>query len=245
MVANGINEVLRVLKNVVVDVISWWSNTYTRQSGYGKIRFGCGTLVVIFLCFAVANNVLFPKTQDKSTQDVAAIYTSVAQTMIAQMPTRPPTNTPGPVATSTVEAGTTRDSPIPAGSTVDIGGGMILAVVKTVRPADEIVMGGNQFNTKPETGEEYVEVDLQVGCRKSTSDKCYFFGSSVQAVGLDGKVRNPEYFVSGVEGLMDSSTEFFGGSSIQGKLFYVVPKGDTSVVLFYQALFGSPIYFRF
>ncbi len=67
-----------------------------------------------------------------------------------------------PAATSATAVGTTRDNPIPVGSPVDIGGGVILSVVKAVRPADTIVMSGNQSNAAPAAGQEYVEVDLKV-----------------------------------------------------------------------------------
>ncbi len=98
-----------------------------------------------------------------------------------------------------------------------------------------------QFNKDPEAGDEYVQVDVQVVCNKATSDKCNFSAFSIKAVGADGNVRERELFVAGVEGLLESG-EFFGGATKTGKVFFVVTKDDTSVVLFYEPFLSDPIY---
>jgi hypothetical protein len=98
------------------------------------------------------------------------------------------------------------------------------------------------FNTKPEAGQEYVQVDIQVVCNKSSKDKCYFAASTIKSVGADGNIRDAEILLSGVDGLIESG-EFFGGGTRTGKMFFIVPKNDKSVVLFYEPfLFGDIIY---
>src|SRR5262249_12639901 len=150
------------------------------------------------------------------------------------------TNAPAPTDTPTsATAGQSRDNPVPAGNTVDLGD-MDLTIVSAVRPADATVKKGNSFNTKPESGQEYVEIDLKVDCKKASNSTCFFAASDIKAVGADGNVHEKE-FISGVEGQLDSG-DFFGGATRSGKMFYIVPKGDKSVVMFYKPFIGDPIY---
>jgi cell division septation protein DedD len=154
-----------------------------------------------------------------------------------------PTSTPKPTNTPTKPpAGESRDNPIPAGTTVDIGGNMALTIVSAIRPADSIVSNGNMFNTKPEANQEYLQVNIQVVCNKSSNDTCYFDPYEIKAVGADGNIHDEEIFIAGVDGLIESG-DFFGGGTRVGKMFFIVPKGDNSVVLFHEPfLFGSRIY---
>jgi hypothetical protein len=117
-----------------------------------------------------------------------------------------------------------------------------MVISGTVRPADTIIRRANQFNSRPEAGKEYIEVDLELTCNRDADDKCSIFASSLKAVGADGNIIDPEIFISGIDELLDSG-EFFGGSTKIGKTFYIVPKDDTSVVLFYDPFLGNDIYF--
>ena len=89
------------MKNAIGAVLSWWSETFTRQKLGGKVVFGCGTLFILCLVFGAISNAFSPKSQAQPTLDVGAIYTSAAMTVIAQQPTRPlvPTSTPSPTDT--------------------------------------------------------------------------------------------------------------------------------------------------
>lgn len=151
-------------------------------------------------------------------------------------------STKTPFPTSPPPLGASRSNPIPAGAAINIGGGATLTITNVVRPANDIVSRGNQFNSKPEAGLEYVQVGMTVSCDKPSDSKCSFSPLYIKAVGADGQVRDAEWTVTGVDGVMDVSTEFFGGSSLNGKLFYLVPKDDPNVVLFYDPLFGDSIY---
>jgi hypothetical protein len=139
-------------------------------------------------------------------------------------------------------AGETRDNPIPAGQTVDIGSGINLTITGATRPADSVVSNGNQFNTEPEAGEEYLQANVTVSCEKPSDEKCSFFPSQIKAVGTDGNVHDSAFVIAGVDGLMESG-EFFGGAQKSGKMFFIVPAGDAGVVLFHDpVLFGNSIY---
>jgi hypothetical protein len=153
--------------------------------------------------------------------------------------TKAPTTTPRP--TDTPKAGTSRSNPVLHGSPVDIGGDITLKIVSVFRPADEVVLNANIFNSKPEQGLEYLQVGISATCEKSPDDKCILISSDLKAVSSDGLVRDID-FVAGVDGSLEFSTEFFGRSTVGGTVFYLVPVGDEEVVLFYERLFGDPVY---
>jgi hypothetical protein len=152
-----------------------------------------------------------------------------------------PESTDVPPTVTTSPAGSTRDLPLPRGTTLEIGGDIVLVVADVVRPADDIVETANSFNVNPESNQEYIQVTVVLNCQKDASDKCLFTISSLQAVGADGNVIDPSFGIVGIEGELESG-EFFGGSTRTGKLFYLVPKGDSSVVLFYDPFIGDLIY---
>jgi hypothetical protein len=136
--------------------------------------------------------------------------------------------------------GKTRDNPVPAGTSVNIGGNMTLTVVSAIRPADSIVRNAGD-NNKPEPNQEYVQVTIKVFCNKPSNETCNFDVFSIRAVGADGNIHDVDIFIVGIDGLLES-VEFFGGSTRQGKIFLLVPKNDSSVVLFYDPWFGNNIY---
>lgn len=222
--------------------ISTW---FSKQGLFVKVAIGCSGLFVLCCLFSVPVALLSPSTPTPKANNTSVA--EVQSTPLAgetQMPTNiPVTNTPVPTDIPTLPpAGESRDNPVPAGTVVNIGD-MTLTIVSATRPADSIVLNGNMFNTKPEANQEYVQVDIQVVCNKSSSDKCYFAASEIKAVGADGNIHEAETFISGVDGLIESG-EFFGGATRSGKMFFIVPKDDKSVVLFYDPLlFGDTVYF--
>lgn len=179
-----------------------------------------------------------------STPQTASVPISAPESTEPLQSTDPPAPTSAPAPTDTpvpIPAGDSRDNPVAAGTAVDIGGDMILTIVGAVRPANDIVEQANPFNAKPESGQEYVQVDVRVVCNKPSSEKCNFSAYNLKAVGSDGNIRDSEIFIAGVDGMIESG-EFFGGATKLGKMFFVVVQGDTSAVLFYEPLFGDPIY---
>jgi hypothetical protein len=87
-----------------------------------------------------------------STPDVAAIYTSVAGTMIAQMPTRPPTSTVAPLPTNTLAPTNT-----PA-ATLDAKSSLKVAIQTALGTSDRNIprIRGISFDAF-ETGDIFVE----------------------------------------------------------------------------------------
>jgi len=145
-------------------------------------------------------------------------------------------------ATSTSPVGTARSNPAPAGSEVVVDD-MAFVVTGATRPATDIIMAGNQFNTSPEAGQEYVIVNVRITCRKSADDKCSFFSYNLKLLGSSGVQKDPELFVSDVSGLIDFSiTEFFGGATIEGGIPFIVSSDETALLLVYSPLLGNPFY---
>jgi hypothetical protein len=145
-------------------------------------------------------------------------------------------------ATSTAPVGAARSNPAPAGSEV-VADDMAFVVTGSTRPATDVVMAGNQFNTRPEAGQEYAIVNVRITCRKSSDDKCSLFSYSLKLLGSSGIQRDPELFVTGVSGLIDFSiTEFFGGATLEGGIPFIVNSDETDLLLVYSPLFGNPFY---
>lgn len=98
------------------------------------------------------------------------------------------------------------------------------------------------FNSTPAPGQEYMLLNLRITCTKSSNDTCIFDKTALHVVGADGSVRDIE-FVAGIPNEFDSHPEFFGGSSIEGVLVFLVTAGDTALVLFHEPfLIGDPVY---
>jgi len=118
---------------------------------------------------------------------------------------------------------------------------MALTITGATRPADLIVAQGNMFNKKPEAGKEYVMIELAATCEGKTDQKCSINPFFFKAVGSAGVVADYG-FVTGVPGSLESG-EFFGGAKKVGKLFFIIGKDETNIVLIFNQLLGSDIYF--
>lgn len=146
------------------------------------------------------------------------------------------------VAATTAPVGSARSNPAPAGSEVAVEG-MAFVVIGSTRPATDIIMAGNQFNTSPEAGQEYVIVSLRVTCQKTADEKCDFSAYNMKLLGSSGIQRDAQTIVAGVSGLFESfGTEFFGGVSIEGSIPFIVSSDETDLLLVYSPLFGNPFY---
>jgi hypothetical protein len=153
-----------------------------------------------------------------------------------------PTSSGSPNSSSGTPAqGSTRDNPISMGTAADIGQYMSAIVINVTRPADSQVAKGNMFNSTPEANLEYMIVELQIKCTASANEKCSPILTMFKAVGADGIVHETAY-VAGIPNELDTNGELFGGSTVKGNLTYLVPKGDSSVVLFTEQIFGKTIY---
>jgi hypothetical protein len=209
-----------------------------------KILFAISMLVIAALACGSQT-----PSSSASTPDIKAMSTQIAATLMASL-TQPasgsnPANTDVPPATEPPAntQGTTRDNPYPLGAPVDLGSDMTLTVVNVTRPADQAVASGNMFNPTPEAGLEYAEVAVQIKCNKASSEKCSPILTQLKAVGADGQVHDNEFMMAGVPGLLDMTTEFFGGATIKGNVLFLLPKGDDTVVLFSENILGGSTYF--
>ena len=194
---------------------------------------------VITFCLCIISLGIFGSRDDQAPTPTFA--PDHAATVVINAPTSTTLSEPTAVPTQPI-LGETRDQPYPADAVVEIGDDMQLSILGVARPANDLVEQGNMFNNTPTPDQEYLVVRLHVQCNKPSNDKCTFSGWYFHAVGADGLVRD-EASVAGIPEDLDSTTEFFGGASIEGNLVFLVPAGDARVVLFYEPLFfGSPIY---
>lgn len=144
-----------------------------------------------------------------------------------------PTETPQPV-------GSARSNPAPPGFEVTLGS-VTVSVGEVIRPATEIVMDANPFNTEPEEGQEYIFVEVITTCEEGQDDTCEIIGFEFSLIGSSGVVYEPEIFVAGVEGLYEGG-EFFGGATRSGYMPFLIEQTETDLILKYEELFGGDAY---
>jgi predicted small lipoprotein YifL len=143
-------------------------------------------------------------------------------------------------ATEAPKLGTARSNPAPVGSEVIVDD-MAFKILGATRPADEIIMAGNPFNTAPEEGEEYVLVELQATCQKSLDEQCSLNLFNISLIGSSGVTHNSEIMVAGVDGLLES-TEFYGGATVSGTLPFIIGQDETDLILVYEPFLGDAFY---
>jgi hypothetical protein len=147
---------------------------------------------------------------------------------------------PPTIAPTTPPLGTSRNNPAPVGSVV-LADDMNFVILSSTRPATDIVMAGNIFNTEPEAGQEYIFVELQATCTKPSDQQCSLSTFNLKLVGSSGIERDAEWFVSGVDGLLEDS-EFYGGASVSGQIPFIVNQDETNLLLVYEPWFGDVFY---
>lgn len=214
---------------------------------------------VILTCCCLAAAVAFTPSSTKPTNSSSSSSTNAAATILAFGTNEPnteaplveaekPTDTDLPEPTNTIippsdtpsPSGASRDAPLPYGSSGTIDS-MIITILGVTRPANDIVVQGNSFNSEPEAGNEYVMVELSLSCTKDSNDKCSFSPFSTSLVGSKGVIYDAELFIAGVDGQLETG-EFFGGSTQSGKIFFEAGQGETDLILIYEAFF-SEMYF--
>lgn len=179
---------------------------------------------------------------------IAIIAIFVFITMACGGSSKPEVNAPSndsqPVqqqASPIPEVGSARSNPAPIGSEV-VADNMAFTITGTIRPANDKVTAGNMFNSTPEAGQEYIFVELNVVCKKSTDEKCSINPTfNMNLLGSLGIEYDPNIFISGVEGLMES-TEFYGDASVKGYIPFIVGVGETDLVLLYDPFLGDTFY---
>lgn len=142
-------------------------------------------------------------------------------------------------AEATKAVGTARSNPAPVGSEV-IADQMAFKVLGATRPADDIVHSGNQFNKRPETGEEYLLVEFTVTCLKSSDEQCSFTPYNMKVLGSAGLEHNRE-FISGVYGIYEDM-DLYGGATATGYLPFIIKEDETDLLLVYEPFWGDTFY---
>lgn len=138
---------------------------------------------------------------------------------------------------TSVPVGSSRSNPAPLGSEVTIDE-MTFVIADVIRPANDIVAGGNEFNSAPEEGKEFVMVTISATCEKGGEESCLVGPSlDLSLIGSAGVVYDPEWLISGVDNQLES-TEFFGGSTVSGSIFFEVQQGETDLLMRYEPFLG-------
>ncbi|MEN6480963.1 MAG: DUF4352 domain-containing protein, partial [Anaerolineaceae bacterium] len=146
-------------------------------------------------------------------------------------------------STSTTQVGTVRSNPAPVGSEVIVDD-MAFLILNTIRPANDIVKAGTEFNTTPEEGQEYVFIEIQVTCKKTSDEKCSFNPSfSTKLLGSKGIEYDPDIFVVGVDKILESS-EFYGDAVISGYIPFIISKDEANLILVYDPFLGDKFYLQ-
>ena len=153
-------------------------------------------------------------------------------------------NTPsGEIIQSTYTSaplGTSRDNPAPFGSEVE-SDFMKFVILGSTRPADDIVLSADMFNIKPEKGQEYLFIQVQITCTKSSDQDCSLSLSELKAVGSLGIEYDVQWLITGVDGLLEG-TDFYGGTTISGNLPFIIQSTDTNILFKYEPFFGQSFY---
>lgn len=148
-------------------------------------------------------------------------------------PTEAPENTQPPV-------GTSRSNPAPPGAEVDVGD-LTIVVGEVIRPADEMIKEANSFNSDPEAGDEYILVSVELRCNKGSDEECSYYSIEFNLVGSTGVTREPEIFIAGLDGMLESG-ELFGGARTDGWLVFQIGVDETDLVLIYEELFRGKVF---
>jgi hypothetical protein len=113
---------------------------------------------------------------------------------------------------------------------------MTLLVKEPVIAGDDVVRNGKWFNPTPEPGSRYVLVSIAARCNRGQGQTCNLSALSFKLVDSSGVAHNPSIFLAGVPGQLEAG-EFFGGAQKSGYVVFLLPEGDSALVLKYEALF--------
>ena len=65
---------------------------------------------------------------------------------------------------------------------------------------------------------------------------------NISLIGSSGIAYDPEWLVTGVEGLLES-VKFYGDATVSGYIPFIIKQSDTNLVLVYEPLlFGDTVY---
>jgi hypothetical protein len=160
---------------------------------------------------------------------------------------QPTSQTPGtihPTATIGAPPENSLENPVPAGTSVEVGDGFILTIVGFTLPADSIVSAADPLSLPPAPGEEYLQVVVELTCTKPPAENCEFFTGELLALRPDGELYVPDTTITGIEEMLQDG-RIQGGTSETGEQYYLIPKDDPSIVMYYESFLNpeSDVYY--
>lgn len=133
--------------------------------------------------------------------------------------------------------GTARENPVPLGKEYAFDGGKGVVITGLERAADAKVLGFNQFNTKPEAGQEYILVSANYKCYVQTGT-CNFSPMEFRVVGKQGKIYDYN-MMTVVPDTSKATQELFNNGEASVLLPFIVGQDDDDFVVIWVA--GSRI----
>jgi len=124
----------------------------------------------------------------------------------------------------------TLSDPYAYGYAGDTGEGFSLRVTNTIRPADQIILRENMFNDRPQAGQQYVIVELELLCHESNTGRCESNYLDYELTGDSGTIYESAWVVYSND--FDVST--FGGGSGSGGIVFMIRSDDTNLRLLYK-----------
>ncbi len=208
----------------------------------GVIVFAC--LVCLGLIWIVGSS---PTIKATTTAQAVARATEAAKPSDTPGPTATPapTKTPAPTATpvpptatkvppspTPVPIGMGRDNPVPVDQSVLCEDNLEVTVLKVEhgQQAWNKIYGYNMFNSKPDTGMEYILITVRVKFVGDSSKTRRVASSYFRVVGDKGAIYEEPFAV--VLG-KDLASELFGGGVTEGELAFQVGQGEKGLVLIY------------
>lgn len=142
-------------------------------------------------------------------------------------------NDPG--RTESLGSGTLAD-PYTYGYAGDTFEGFSLRVINTIRPADNIIRRENMFNDRPQAGQEYIIVELELLCHESNTRRCESNYLDYELTGDSGTIYETTWVV--YSNKFEVST--FGGGRGSGGLVFLIRQDDTNLrLLFRENMFSD------
>jgi hypothetical protein len=134
---------------------------------------------------------------------------------------------PNGMPSSDPNAAGTRGNPFPAGSAQEVRDGTFR--VNSIRTdMSEEVNTMNMFNVPPETGQEWVLVNVTFNCNLPADEVCTTQLMQFELVGTTGRAYNHQMLA-----VLDNpfAGEVFGGGTATGDIGFIVDSSDTDLLL--------------
>lgn len=202
-----------------------------------------GLLVVIVCCMCGAlaavgggsSRPAQPAAQGVQAQESAPAFEPAATT-------RPPTRAAQPPSPAAAQEDDSDryplSSPAPLGTAVDLPV-FRLTVLTYERPVDNYLKDRSLLN-KAEEGMEFGRVQVRVTCQ--ADEECSFWPDNFQLLGESDIYYNRVWVLFDTPSMLEG-TDMRPGATLEGWLYYMVPKGEGMRVLRWAPWVGEEVYF--